>query len=430
MAVKSYECDGETLWEAYVNLRSKKNPKLRLQRRVKGLRSLNAASSEEKRLIADLNKEVTRLESKGARWEEVIDRWQSHKLTYRLRDAVSESSETTINDYAQLLKNWTKHWFGRPAQDLNRADGREVLQFAREAGNSTNFVRKLKNVIQQVYEWGIEERFITDVHVSPVYGIDIAQEKEHKIPEVLNFQEAQLLVKTAEDLMHPWTCIWKGALLTGMRSGELLALPWCNVELVSKEEADRQETLPDVERRYGLIRVHRTWNGRLKKFGPTKGGYWRSVPISGELYRFLIELRKRTGSKECVFPKYSDWTRGLQAQVLRKFCVSTGIKSIKFHALRATFATLLISKGVAPARVMKICGWKDLKTMQYYIRLSGIDEQGATEALHLLIRGAEGNDADQSQVDSDEVNHEDEGLSSEDDEELEAGENIDASCSV
>jgi hypothetical protein len=33
---------------------------------------------------------------------------------------------------------------------------------------------------------------------------------------------------------------------------------------------------------------------------------------------------------------------------------------------------------------MKTCGWKDLETMQAYIRLAGIEEQGATAPLHLL----------------------------------------------
>jgi ribulose bisphosphate carboxylase small subunit len=34
--------------------------------------------------------------------------------------------------------------------------------------------------------------------------------------------------------------------------------------------------------------------------------------------------------------------------------------------------------------VMKICGWRDLKTMQRYIRLAGIDEAGATETLRFI----------------------------------------------
>jgi len=28
---------------------------------------------------------------------------------------------------------------------------------------------------------------------------------------------------------------------------------------------------------------------------------------------------------------------------------------------------------------MKICGWSDLKTMQYYVRLAGVDERVATD---------------------------------------------------
>ena len=33
---------------------------------------------------------------------------------------------------------------------------------------------------------------------------------------------------------------------------------------------------------------------------------------------------------------------------------------------------------------MKICDWRDLKTMQRYIRLAGIHEAGATEALRFV----------------------------------------------
>jgi integrase len=380
MAIKSYEKNGTVLWSVYFNLRSTKNSKLRLQRRKLGLKTIEEARSEEKQLAAVLSREMIRLENYGACWEEIVDRWEKYKLTFGLDESVS----ITVNDTAQMLRNWTKIWFGRSAQELNRADGREILQFVKDAGNSNQFLRRLKGRINQVYEWGIEERLITGVHQSPVYGIDIGCEKEHKVPEVLNLDEAKALIVKADEFKHPWASIWKGALLTGMRSGELLALPWTNVELIGEKEARSQETLPNADRSYGLIRVHRTWNGRLKRFGPTKGGFWRTIPVSGELYWFLLDLKKITGKKEMVFRQFGDWQRGMQATILRTFCVSSGLKSIKFHALRASFATLLISEGVAPARVMKICGWKDLKTMQSYIRLSGIDERGATEALHLL----------------------------------------------
>jgi hypothetical protein len=33
---------------------------------------------------------------------------------------------------------------------------------------------------------------------------------------------------------------------------------------------------------------------------------------------------------------------------------------------------------------MKICGWKTLKTMEFYVRLAGVNEAGATEVLSIL----------------------------------------------
>jgi len=68
----------------------------------------------------------------------------------------------------------------------------------------------------------------------------------------------------------------------------------------------------------------------------------------------------------------------------REFCEGIGMTSVKFHALRACFATQLLRDSIAPIVVMKICGWKDLKTMQKYIRLAGIEIEGATEKLKIL----------------------------------------------
>ena len=78
------------------------------------------------------------------------------------------------------------------------------------------------------------------------------------------------------------------------------------------------------------------------------------------------------------------WQMGLQAQELRKYCLGVGLPSVRFHTLRACFATQLIRNGVPPIQIQKICGWKDLKTMQRYIRIAGIEVDGATEALKVL----------------------------------------------
>ena len=54
---------------------------------------------------------------------------------------------------------------------------------------------------------------------------------------------------------------------------------------------------------------------------------------------------------------------------------------MRFHDLRASWATLLLSKGVAPSKVMSQGGWKNMDTMMLYMRKAGIDIKNSTNVL-------------------------------------------------
>ncbi|MBL7687155.1 MAG: site-specific integrase [Bdellovibrionaceae bacterium] len=54
-------------------------------------------------------------------------------------------------------------------------------------------------------------------------------------------------------------------------------------------------------------------------------------------------------------------------------------KAAKLGDLRATFATLLLQKGLEPIKVMKLGGWKTLKTMMIYVRKAGVDVAGTLD---------------------------------------------------
>ena len=364
MAISSYQHDGPTLWKVYVCIQSEENPTLRVQRRLTQLKSEREAHTEEKRLVKEAASALAKLEGRGLTWAEVIGRWE---LAMRRDGAYFNYQPTTIKDHVSTLTRWTAAWLDRPASRLTRGDGRDALRNMESEGKSRNFRKNVKYTINVVFKWAIEERLITGINQSPVEGLQLGPNKNEKVPDILTVEEIRKLLACAKALENPWFPVWAMALLTGMRNGELHALLWSDIDLEGRR-----------------ITVSKSYNTRTREVKSTKAGSWRTVPISDELHVLLQDLKASDPKRPNVLPRFWEWDKGEQARRLRAFCQGIGIRSIKFHALRACFATQFLANDVAPARVMKICGWRDLKTMQYYIRLAGVEEAGATQVLRLL----------------------------------------------
>lgn len=363
MAVTSYQSKtGEMLWKASACVRSSINPSLRIQKAKFALKSERDAQREETRLIRECEREVSIKETQGATFGAVVEAWERHLS----RDKASTLNDLTRTDYVSCLRKHAGAWWIRQAAEITRADVCEVLNQLKAHSSSLSYQNKTKVIINRVFVFGIEQGLIRSTDRSPTYGISPGRIEEKK-PEILTLVEIRKLLIEARKLDHPWYPVWALALLTGMRSGELYALTWNDI---------------DFENR--ILTVSKSFNPRRKEIKSTKSGCWRDVPLSDELLGLLNELKATAANRPHVLPRFWEWTKGQQARVLRTFCRGIGLPSIKFHTLRACFATQLIRQAVAPAVVMKICGWKDLETMQRYIRLAGIETQGATNALKVL----------------------------------------------
>jgi integrase len=390
MGVVSYEIDGKTYWQAYVNVVSKKNRKIREQKRINELASKDEAEKVFKREYQHACIRVARRENEGSSWREVVDKWEHYYKLFPSR----KMKPDTIRDYVARANNWTKSWLKRPASSLNFADGAEVFTLAQAEGASLNLQYQLKIAISAIYTWGIEHGHIVGKEKSPVHAVELERKPESKAPEILTRDEVVLLLEKAEQREHPWFPIWKVGLYTGLRAGELRGLRLEDIDLVSRDTALMLGKSSDSKKNYGLIRIHRAWSQKTKSFGSTKAGYWRTVPVSSELYWYLQSYLPTIsfGKDEhgtLVFKDFHELRRGMQAKIIRTFCEAEGLKSIKFHTLRACFATHLIQTGIPATTVMKIGGWRDLETMQIYIRLAGIDEAGATESLSFKAKAIE-----------------------------------------
>lgn len=390
MGVSSYELEGKIYWQAYVNVVSKKNRKIREQKRINELASKEEAEKLFKREYQSACIKLARRENEGATWGEVVGKWEHYYTLFPTR----KLKAGTIRDYVARANNWTGSWLNKPASTLGFADGAEVFTLAKAESASVNLQYQIKIAINVIYSWGIEHGHIVGKDKTPVHAVELDRKPEGGLPEILTRDQVVLFLERAEAKAHPWFPIWKFNLYTGMRAGELRGLRLEDIDLVPKETAQALDISQAETKNYGIIRVHRAWVKKEQIFGPTKGQYWRNVPVSSELYWYLqsylphIDFGKDENGT-LVFEDFHDLKRGSQAKVIRTFCETEGLMSIKFHTMRACFATHLIQAGVPSTTVMKIGGWKDLETMQIYIRLAGIEEAGATEKLSFKSKAIE-----------------------------------------
>jgi integrase len=300
-------------------------------------------------------------------WSEIIYRWAVAGYANQLN---SRMHRLTINDHENRLLRYTKPWLPKIASDLTRGDGRQILSWAETQGASKNLLKSIKTSINLVYNWGLEEGIIKGISAqnkSPVFGLAL-EPKDEKMKPILTLEEVRKLLLDAKIHQHPWYPIWAFALSTGMRSGELMALEW-----------------GDIDEKSGIIRVSKSFNKRFKIVKCPKNGTWRNVDINSKLMELIKELRFTRGQESHVLPRFPEWKSGEGGKVLRLFLSNIGIqKEVVFHTLRACFATHLLSQGVEPLKVMRMGGWSDLKTFQIYLRLSGIDVKGVTQALDIM----------------------------------------------
>ncbi|WP_291515675.1 tyrosine-type recombinase/integrase [Bdellovibrio sp. ArHS] len=110
----------------------------------------------------------------------------------------------------------------------------------------------------------------------------------------------------------------------------------------------------------------------------TKSGADRLIDIAPSLLALLRELKAQAEDQHWVLPRNDRWDRGQQAKDLRMFLQVVGLPQIRFHDLRATWATLLLAQGVQPFKVMAMGGRNDMETMILY-KEGGIEHQRCYE---------------------------------------------------
>ncbi|PIQ62335.1 MAG: hypothetical protein COW00_01810 [Bdellovibrio sp. CG12_big_fil_rev_8_21_14_0_65_39_13] len=363
MSINPYSKDGKKYYEVRVKGRGDNGKQV--CRRKAGITSITKARSVE----LDLREEIRRIAGEEVPFN--FSDWHSECLN-RMR---LELKESTVIGYDGAVKQWlSDEWNKKLLTDFTKAHVHELIYETMDEATA-NMRKQAFKKLHRIFELAVEEGIIPR---NPAAGIKVKVPAPEQL--VLNANEAEILLTESNNCNHRFFTVWTFALLTGMRSGEMYAIRWSDIDFEA-----------------GIISVKRQWTSK-DGLHPTKSNRFRVVPLSLESKKFLSVWKLESGGgfkdtlldgvkkgnvthNDYVLPRLREWKSGEQADVLKDFCRGIGITEVKFHDLRATFITNLLAQGVPLVQVMSIVGHSKMSTTDKYLRLAGVGIKGATEKL-------------------------------------------------
>jgi integrase len=326
-------------WMARYTVRTIKGP----QRRTVYGRTRAEASAKLAKAMADRDGGLI-FDAGSLTVGDYLDRWLSNSVKDTVR-------ERTYERYEEILRLHVKPALGRlKLKALTPAHVQDFYRDRLDNGFSPATVQKihviLHKALSQAVSWSLVPRNAGEAVRAP--------RPAPKEMQPLSPDEARRLLETAGgDRLE---ALYVLAIHTGMRQGELLGLKWENVDLAANA----------IRVRHTLLRT----KGRVILGEPKTKKSRRTVHLTGPASRALEEhLERQLKVMERLGDLYRDQGLVFTTEVgtpinpsnLRKrsfapLLQKASLPHLRFHDLRHTCATLLLSKNIHPKYVQELLG--------------------------------------------------------------------------
>jgi integrase len=251
---------------------------------------------------------------------------------------------STLKGYEGILKRDLQTLQDKPIDQITRPELRELVITKQKEGLSPASVSRIKALVSVILSHALEDGLIAANPASRLGRLIKVKERKADV-NPLTREEARAFLEAVREKYPRYYPFFMCALRTGMRLGELLALEW-----------------GDLDFRGGFIEVRRSLvEGR---FTTPKNHKARRVDMSRQLSDTLkalqVERKKEALAKgwkevpDLVFVNEAGkpLDRGnLVRRVFWKSLEKAGLRRIRLHDLRHTFASLLIQNGESLAYV-------------------------------------------------------------------------------
>ena len=299
---------------------------------------------------------------------EYLDKW----LNGAVRGSVKPVS---FENYERIVRNHLVPALGgHNLKSLSPAHVQGLYRLKLDVGLSSSSVRYLHVVLhkalKQAVKWGLVARNVTEATDPPrpqpieIYPLDAGQ--------------AKALLKAARG--NRLEAVYVLAITAGLRIGELLGLKW-----------------EDVDLECGILRVQRTLSAAKSgpRFTTPKNGKGRAIKLTEHAVGALKRHKASQNVERLKVPAdlWEDWGlifcaeggaplkfQSFARRSFKPLLERAGLsRTVRFHDLRHTCATLLLSRGHHPKLVQELLGHANVAmTLDRYSHIMpGMGEQTA-----------------------------------------------------
>jgi integrase len=265
----------------------------------------------------------------------VNDRWWP---TY---PAAAGNRHTTIREKRCHLDCHLLPFFGPLRLDAIRIERLErfIALLTREKGLSAKRAKNVLATLRRIFVSAVEWEVLPTLPRFPKVKVT----QGHS--DFFNRDEAERLLAATRNPEERALLMF--ALHTGARAGEQIAFEWQDLDLHNRLVVLRRSSSDGV-------------------VGPTKSGKERKVPLTGSLHAALTAMRHLKGPRVFCRADGSPLKLGQLHERLWGACRRAGLRRIRWHDCRLSFASQLVGAGTPLRQVQEWLGHSTiLMTMRY-----------------------------------------------------------------
>lgn len=294
----------------------------------------------------------------------------------------SKIKPSTFQRYESLYRNYIKESeiAGNKLVNVKSIQLQKFYNNLSKDGYSYSQINTLNTFLKVFFNWCIDNDYILK---NPCTKVNIKGNKD----EIINNErkEVEILSETEINIIKEhlkntdFELLFLLDLATGLRQGELLALDWQHINFedntLKVERSVKEVYVYDNENTKHIETIFQT---------PKTLNSFRTVPIPSTMIDILSKIKNKKGLLFC--DSSGDPLKGKNVSTKwTKILKECNIPHKKFHSIRHTYASMLLSKGVDIETVAELMGHSAISITQIYLHSSDTSKNKSVNKLNSIL---------------------------------------------